>query len=219
MFVTRLMRRRQTVVSVALPVGRPLLHDLWSHIWWATLLRASAAVLFGIATLAWPRHTALALVFLFGVYALVDGAGALVISVRGGRSRPRWWAVAAGAVSIAAGVFALAEPRQVALVIMTIIGVWLILHGGAEIIGEPSMRGPRRPPQIDGDPWALTGREHARRDWSMLINGAMSALCGVGLILAPRIGALALIWAIGAWAVLHGVLMLPYALRLRRAAS
>jgi hypothetical protein len=32
---------------------------------------------------------------------------------------------------------------------------------------------------------------------------------------APKIGALGLMWTIGAWAVLHGLLMVPFALSLR----
>jgi uncharacterized membrane protein HdeD (DUF308 family) len=48
------------------------------------------------------------------------------------------------------------------------------------------------------------------------MDGLMSALFGVGLIAVPRIGALGLIWALGGWAILHGLLMIPFALKLRR---
>jgi uncharacterized membrane protein HdeD (DUF308 family) len=44
----------------------------------------------------------------------------------------------------------------------------------------------------------------------------MSALFGLGLVAAPRAGALGLMWAIGAWAVAPGGLMIPFALSLRR---
>jgi hypothetical protein len=50
--------------------------------WWAVALRGVAAVLFGLMALLWPGITLFALVLLFGVYALVDGAFTLVAAIR-----------------------------------------------------------------------------------------------------------------------------------------
>ena len=41
--------------------------------WWAMLIRGIAAITFGIFALLAPRTTALALVYVFGIYAIVDG--------------------------------------------------------------------------------------------------------------------------------------------------
>jgi hypothetical protein len=61
-------------------LGQPILGDRLSRVWWAVLLRAAAAVVFGLATLVWPRHSALALLALFGAYAIFDGLTLLLIS-------------------------------------------------------------------------------------------------------------------------------------------
>jgi uncharacterized membrane protein HdeD (DUF308 family) len=197
-----LQRNQRVLARATFRFGRPILRDGLARMWWVVLIRAVASVLFGACTLAWPRHTALALVALFGGYALIDGAIALVISARHEGLRTRWWLALGGGASIAAGMFALARPVMMVLVLIAVMGAWLIVRGLTEVIGQTSL----------GEDAA--GRRK-RRHWSAYLNGAMSSLFGVALIAAPRIGALALIWAIGTWAIVHGLLMVPFALRLR----
>jgi len=50
--------------------------------WRSVGLRGLAAVAFGILILAWPDLTVLALVFLFGVFVLVDGFAHLIAAFR-----------------------------------------------------------------------------------------------------------------------------------------
>jgi uncharacterized membrane protein HdeD (DUF308 family) len=186
-------------------LGRPLLRDRLTRIWWVVLIRAAANVTFGAFTLGWPKRTAFALMALFGAYAIIDGLIALVISARHDGLRTRGWLGLGGATSIAAGVFALARPVLLVLVLIAVMGVWLIVRGVTELIGQASLR----------DEVAQAAGRRKRRHWTAYLNGAMSALFGVGVIAAPKIGALALMWAIGTWAILHGLLMIPFALRLR----
>jgi uncharacterized membrane protein HdeD (DUF308 family) len=202
MLMSRLKMRGKIPAGRIFALGEPLVRDRSSRIWWVLLLRAAAAVTFGVLTLVWPRHTALALVWLFGGYATFDGLVSLAISARDG-FRSRWALTLGGAASIAAGVFAFAQPRRFALVIIAILGCWLILHGMIEL-GELSgaMATPDRP-------------DRTRRG-SAFVNGAMSVLFGASLIAAPRLGALSLTWAMAAWAIMHGLLMIPNALALRR---
>jgi uncharacterized membrane protein HdeD (DUF308 family) len=207
MLLNPFQRKKWITASATLRLGEPLLRGRLSQIWWVVLLRALAAVVFGILTLAWPRHTAFVLVALFGAYVLFDGFAALVICARSDGLRSRWWLTLASATSLAAGFFAFARPRLMALVLISIMGLWLIVRGLTELIG-------RAPVRTSGQP-----RPQSRRHWSAFVNGAMSALFGVGLIAAPRIGGLGLMWAIGAWAILHGALMVLFALALRRDAG
>lgn len=51
--------------------------------WWLVLLRGLAAVVFGAMALAWPGITVLALVLLYGVYALIDGISEIGLAFRG----------------------------------------------------------------------------------------------------------------------------------------
>ena len=56
--------------------------NIYTGSWWALLLRGIAAVVFGVLAFVWPRITLTALVFLWGAYAFVDGAFAMIAGVR-----------------------------------------------------------------------------------------------------------------------------------------
>ena len=50
--------------------------------WWVVALRGTAAIVFGVVTLAWPGLTLAALILLFGAWALVDGVLSVLAAVR-----------------------------------------------------------------------------------------------------------------------------------------
>ncbi|HEX7331342.1 MAG TPA: DUF308 domain-containing protein [Pyrinomonadaceae bacterium] len=52
-------------------------------------LRGVAAVVFGVLAVVWPGITLLALVFLFGAYAITVGVFATAAGLRG-REQERW---------------------------------------------------------------------------------------------------------------------------------
>ncbi len=58
-------------------------------------------------------------------------------------------------------------------------------------------------------------REIANEFW-LILAGVISVLFGLYVILFPGSGALALIWAIGVFAILQGAVLLMLSLRLRR---
>ena len=46
--------------------------------WWVLLLKGLCAVALGISAIVWPQMTALTLVYLFGIFTLVDGLGKIL---------------------------------------------------------------------------------------------------------------------------------------------
>ena len=74
-----------------------------SEHWWVVLLRGVLAILFGILAYSWPGLTAIILVTIWGIYALIDGIFGVVAGIRG-----KWTSlVILGLLGIAAGVVAL----------------------------------------------------------------------------------------------------------------
>ena len=176
----------------------PLLHELSKH-WWLLLLRGIAAIVFGVLAFIWPGLTLLTLVILYGAFAIVDGVLALAaVFGRTGRDVPKWWLVLTGVIDIGAGLIALFWPGITALVLIIFIGAWAIVRGVMEIIAAIQLR-----KEIEGE-------------WLLILAGVLSVLFGLGVLIYPGAGAVALAWLIGIYAIAIGVVMIMLAIRLRK---
>jgi uncharacterized membrane protein HdeD (DUF308 family) len=153
--------------------------------------------LFGVATFIWPGLSLLTLILLYGAYALADGIFALAAAITGNSPAPRWWLAIVGVLGIAVGAITFLSPGVTAVVLKIFIACWAIATGIMEIIGAIQLR-----KEIEGE-------------WLLIATGAISILFGVLLFTRPALGALALIYTIGAYAVLLGILLVAFSLRLR----
>jgi uncharacterized membrane protein HdeD (DUF308 family) len=168
--------------------------------WWAVGLRGLAAILFGVLALIWPGLTLVVLVALFGAYALVDGLMALAATVRAA-TRHRGWGLLLleGSAGIAIGFLTFAWPGLTALVLLYVIAAWALITGVLELGAAVTM--PR-----DVAHAGLLG-----------LAGIASVIFGVLLVVFPGAGVLTVVWLIGAYAIVFGLLLLGLAFRLRRA--
>jgi uncharacterized membrane protein HdeD (DUF308 family) len=164
--------------------------------WWALAVRGLAAVVFGILAFVMPGMTLTVLVLLFGAYALVDGVLAIVSALRSGGEH-LWYLLLEGVLSILAGVAALVWPGLTALVLLFIIAGWAILTGILEIIS------------------AVRLRKAIDNEWAWIASGVLSVIFGIILLVQPGTGALAVVWLIGAYAVLFGITMIALAWQVR----
>jgi uncharacterized membrane protein HdeD (DUF308 family) len=176
----------------------PLVRALAEN-WWLLLLRGVAAIIFGVLAFIWPGLTLVALIFLWGAYAIVDGGIALwaAISGRGAEIAPRWWLGIVGVVGLLAGLVAFASPGLTALVLLMFIAGWAIVIGALEIWGAIQLR-----KEIEGE-------------WWLILSGLLSIAFGLLLIARPGSGALALVWLIASFAILHGCTLIALAFRLK----
>lgn len=176
--------------------GALILHGLAKN-WWAVLLRGLAAIVFGILAFAWPGITIWSLIIVWGAYALVDGVFAIISAVTGGTPAPRWWMAVVGVIGILAGIVAFANPGLTALTLLMLIAAWAIVSGIFEIVG------------------AIRLRKEIDNEWLLILHGVISVLFGLFVWLQPGEGALAIIWVIGAYAIIAGIILCVLAFRLR----
>jgi uncharacterized membrane protein HdeD (DUF308 family) len=169
--------------------------------WWLVLLRGLAAIAFGLIALASPGITLIALMVIYGAYALADGIVALIAACVGGAIAPRWWLVFIGLLGIAAGLYTLVYPGIAALVILNILAIWCIIRGVFEIVG------------------AIRLRKEIDNEWMLAMSGILSVLVGIFLLARPVAGVVALIWALGIFGIVFGLLLIGFAFRLRKHAT
>ena len=180
-------------------VGSAVLAALAEN-WWLLLLRGLVAIAFGVIAFFWPDITLVALTYLFGIYAIVDGVVAIWAAFNAplGDAGPRWWLGLSGVVSILAGIAAFAYTGMTTLVLLMVIAIWAIIIGIVQIWGAIELR------KILDDTWLLG------------LTGALSIAFGVIMIAKPGAGAVALVWTIGWFAIVFGGLYIALAFRLRQ---
>jgi uncharacterized membrane protein HdeD (DUF308 family) len=167
--------------------------------WWAIVLRGVCAVLFGVGAFAWPGITLAVLVMLYGAYALVEGAFAVAGAIMGRRTGAFPWGVLlAGLAGIAIGLITFMSPGITAIALVYLIAAWAVLRGVFEIVA------------------AIQLRKEIENEWLLGLAGALSVVLGLFLFAAPGAGAIAVLWWIGAFAIVFGVLTIALGFRLRR---
>lgn len=95
-------------------------------------VRGVVGILAGLYALAWPGLTSIILLFVIAFWAIVVGALEAAAGLFPTKGEPHHWGlVVAGAVSIVFGIVVIAQPTLGALAVATVIGIWLIVRGGA----------------------------------------------------------------------------------------
>lgn len=169
-----------------------------SQNWWLVVLRGVLGILFGLLAFVWPGITWLTLVIMFGIYAIVDGLVAIGTGFARSRESSRWWTfLLEGLINIGAGAAALIWPGLATLVILYVIATWAVFTGILEIIA------------------AIRLRHEISNEWMLALGGVISIAVGVVLFFQPAAGSLAIIWIIGAYALIFGILLVILGFRLR----
>ena len=184
----------QTRSQLGFGLGSGMVHALAKN-WWLLLLRGIAAIIFGVLAFVWPGLT---LILFYGAFAMVDGVLAIIAAITDDARAPRWWLAIVGLLGIAAGLLTFLMPGLSAFVLLLFIAGWAIATGVFQVIG------------------AIKLRKEIDNEWFLILTGVISVLFGIGIVLAPGAGALALVWVIGTYSVITGVLLVGLAFRLKK---
>ena len=166
--------------------------------WGWVVTRGVIGVLFGLIAFSRPGAMAFSMVLIFGCYAFASGIATIIASARSGRAGESWGALLLeGLLWIAAGVVALLWPASTALTFVWLIGAWALVTGVLEIVS------------------AIKLRKMIEHEWLLAIAGALSIAFGLLMFYRPVAGGLAVVWWLGAYALLFGVMQIVLGFRLR----
>ncbi len=178
------------------PFLRSQIESTARHVGWAMALRGVFAVVFGVIAIRSPAIAASAFVVIFAVYAFADGILDFVLAGQLGRAGQRWaWYAFAGLASIALGVIALAYPGVTLIAVVLLVALRAMAIGIFELVAAFSWEG-------------------IERRWLLGLTGLLSIVLGLLLIASPAAGAVALLWTVGVYAVVFGVMLFGMGVRL-----
>jgi uncharacterized membrane protein HdeD (DUF308 family) len=108
---------------------------------WFHLAAGMAGVVAGLIAASWPQITVLALVLLAGAWAVATGALEIAAAVRLRREPTGQWLLAAvGGVSMLAGIVILLRPAVGVLALATMLGVYALIAGVALLAAARRVR-------------------------------------------------------------------------------
>jgi uncharacterized membrane protein HdeD (DUF308 family) len=170
------------------------------RIWPLLVVRGALMGVFGILTLVWPALSAVVLISIFGIYAIIDGLTSIAYG-RAARKRgnPGGGWVMQGVIAILAGAIALFWPEATGVVVLLILGFWALLIG--VVLAAIGLRLRRTSPSV----WL----------WPFIL-GAMAVIFGLVLIFEPADALVGLATVLGVFTLIAGVALVFGGLRLRR---
>lgn len=174
--------------------------------WKLIMTRGIVLVLVGIILLIFPTATLTTLIFIMGLYWLVDGIITMYNSILSRKINPNWsWGIFTGAIGIIAGILVLAKPFSSAVLttsfLMWFLGIVAVING------------------ITGLLAGIRLQRHHNSEKSMIWGGIFSIIFGFMLISSPYVSALIVIKIIGAFALFAGLITIALASRVKKKAE
>ena len=174
---------------------------LAKKIWIFAIIRGVLAIIFGLIALFAPIATAIVLAIVIGAYAIVTGVFDIIEAIRHRGSSSMVLRIVLGVVSILFGMLVLVWPGISLAILVIMVAIWAIIIGALQIVSSVRHRA------VPNSGWV----------WG-IIGGALSVLFGILVLIWPGTGLVTIIWIIGIWAIVWGIILIVLGVQLRKAA-
>lgn len=167
------------------------------HYRWTLLINGFIALLFGLFALFVPETATKTIAVYFGIVLIVGGVVGIVAAARNMKlDKPYMSSLVSSIISTVIGILVLIYTSQSLQIFVVIIGIWAIILGLMQLIIAINL---------------LKGK----RKNMLLINSMITILFGLILFFNPFTSAVALVFLVGAMAVIFGGILLYFAFSLK----
>jgi len=174
------------------------MHNL-SDLWLTQLIRGILALIFAAVLFAYPGITLLLLISIFGIFFAISGIFNMVMAYKVKHHRKDWgFLFFEGFLSLCFGLAVWWWPGISSIVLVYVFAAWLIVTGVFQLAN------------------AIHLAKFIKHTFWLGLIGLISLLFGLYIAFQPGQGALAIIYVIGIYAVLYGVLAVISAFTLRK---
>jgi uncharacterized membrane protein HdeD (DUF308 family) len=113
--------------------------DRWWHV-----AEGALGIIVGIVAWVWPGLTALSLLYFIAAWALVTGVIEIVAAIQlRKRITNEWMLIIGGVISVLFGILLLFRPRESAIALVVVIGIYAIFFGITLLLLAFRLRGMR----------------------------------------------------------------------------
>lgn len=177
------------------------MRTFFTSMWRTILLRGLASLAFGVLAFVYPQITMTVVVTIFGIYALVDGLLGVWGVYRGSKDEKSVPSLLTAIAGIVAGLICLLFPAFATKYVLLLIGLWNVAAGLLQVLG------------------AIVLRKEIEHGWLLALGGIIGAALGALIMFYPASAAVGIIKIIAGTAVLVGLVLVTFALKLRGAAN
>ncbi len=153
--------------------------------------RGLANILLGIIIVVWPQLTIYVVIVFFAFNLMLVGLYYILEPLFDKANQHALATTALGILTVTFGVYLIIKPEFAAGIIGLLVAFWALLFGIVDlVVASRSIR---------------AGLDFA---WVFLLAGIISVVFGVFMLLYPVKGILSIVWVVGLYAIIVGVLLL-----------
>ena len=165
--------------------------------WWTFLVRGILALVLAVAVFMYPGATIITVTYLIAFYFIVSGiaqiAGGFALAGAG-----HWWLlILTGALTAILGFIMIGSPGLGPLALAYMVAMYAMYTGLIEIASGIQLRG-----ALPSAGW-----------W--IVFGVLTLALGIYVVVQPGIGLAALVYTIGFYAAIAGIVLVAFAFRLK----
>lgn len=161
------------------------------------LINGLIALLFGCVALFMPREILLTVIIYFGILLIVAGAiGLMIVIMNMKKNRAYLYTMISSVLLLLVGIFVAFYTRKSLMIFATVLGVWAVLLGISKIV------------------LALSLMAKGKNRNIFMLNSLLTIAFGLILFFNPFETVVALVFLVGALALVSGLVMIYYSINL-----